>query len=428
MRASWGAAVAGRVNELCAMAPSGVLQREGFGGMGAQPLPANLRNRRASAGRPMPFDLKAEIETSQDGTQQRLVVKWYATDASVCWNYWPLDPPSETPDEEGWVTLYSGSYAAIGELDEYVVAELWYTLQVSSDWSSSPPSFSATGEWSVEDNSDEDYTDESFAPAATPAEITSYVSLGTVEASASGVIVTQTFRGNLHLHDLLVGSSDATIPTPFQYKVNVSESDGEESGEESQATPTVTYTITNCRFYWDGEYHTLSDFEPPATGTVYLVATKSGSGEGSWSFALSTTPGGSEGSSASASTQSVKLYDFVNHTVTMDYRTTTLMFGPGPRDYFEVKKPDGSVKAALDATGTSAKATIEGATHDVIIDAADATQGDVELRECDYYAPGEETPEKVVILSSATSSGDPMRLGIGKTITLSEALDNIVTS
>lgn len=45
LRASWGAAVASRVNELCAMAPSGVLQREGFGGIGAQPLPANLRNR-----------------------------------------------------------------------------------------------------------------------------------------------------------------------------------------------------------------------------------------------------------------------------------------------------------------------------------------------------------------------------------------------
>lgn len=45
LRANWGCQVAGRVNELCAMAPSGMLARDGFGGMGAQPLPVNARTR-----------------------------------------------------------------------------------------------------------------------------------------------------------------------------------------------------------------------------------------------------------------------------------------------------------------------------------------------------------------------------------------------
>ena len=45
LRATWGTQVANRVNELCAMAPSGILHREGFGGVGDQPLPMNLRDR-----------------------------------------------------------------------------------------------------------------------------------------------------------------------------------------------------------------------------------------------------------------------------------------------------------------------------------------------------------------------------------------------
>lgn len=45
LRATWGAQVANRINELCAMAPAGMLVREGFGGIGAQPIPQNLRSR-----------------------------------------------------------------------------------------------------------------------------------------------------------------------------------------------------------------------------------------------------------------------------------------------------------------------------------------------------------------------------------------------
>ena len=47
LRASWGTAVANRVNALCAMAPADMLTRDGFGGMGAQPLPKNRRDKAA---------------------------------------------------------------------------------------------------------------------------------------------------------------------------------------------------------------------------------------------------------------------------------------------------------------------------------------------------------------------------------------------
>ena len=76
-----------------------------------------------------------------------------------------------------------------------------------------------------------------------------------------------------------------------------------------------------------------------------------------------------------------------------------------------------------DENGEEILFSADGGKHGISIKTSDATQGDVELRECDYYAPGETTPTKVNVLASKA-----MRLGIGKTITLSEALDNIVTS
>ena len=431
LKATWGAQVANRVNELCAMAPAGVLHREGFGGIGDQALPKNMRDRRAAgAGQPMPFDLKGVLETSQDGTQQRLIVKWYQPGAAVVWNLWPLTAPSVTPDSDGWVTVYTGEYVTAGELDESVPVELWYTLEVSPDWTASPPTFAVTGDWEVIDNSDEDYQDEEFSPVGTTQKVVSYVSLGTVEAQGASVSIRQSFHGELHLHDLLLGAPDPA-PTPFQYVISeTTPEEGEEGGEEG-GEPVVEYKIVNCRFYWDGEYQTLQDFTAvPATGTVYLVATKTGSGAGSWSFALSTSGGSG---SASDTSQYIKLYDFVNHEVTMDYRTTTLMFGPGPRDYFAVEK-QGSQSATpgkieLDTTGNNPQVTLtgpsgyfyfsdyelhiqgdtngeeatlsaNGGSHNIDLQTADATQGDVRIRECDYYAPNAAAPKKVNVVAS----------------------------
>lgn len=49
LRASWGAGVTNRVNELGAMAPAGMLSRDGQTGTGFAPLPANLRERKTAA-------------------------------------------------------------------------------------------------------------------------------------------------------------------------------------------------------------------------------------------------------------------------------------------------------------------------------------------------------------------------------------------
>lgn len=51
MRASWGAGVATRLNELCGMAAPGSLARDGLTGLGSEPLPVNRRDRKAAAPR-----------------------------------------------------------------------------------------------------------------------------------------------------------------------------------------------------------------------------------------------------------------------------------------------------------------------------------------------------------------------------------------
>ena len=173
-----------------------------------------------------------------------------------------------------------------------------------------------------------------------------------------------------------------------------------EGGQTSQQQ-----ALTNCQFYWEGELQTLADYPTPASGTLYLVGTRSGTGDGSWTFNIST----SASSNAPASV-CFKLYDFAEGQVTCDYRTSALTYYAGKRDYFKVEGED-SVKGELDAQGTDAKLTLEGASHDVTIDAADATQGDIQLRECTYYAPGHtSTSETVNILASkAITIGPPVK-------------------
>ena len=104
--------------------------------------------------------------------------------------------------------------------------------------------------------------------------------------------------------------------------------------------------VVNCRFYWDGKYYTLSDFSPPANGTVYLSGTKSGTGEGTWQFSI----GNGALPNTSPTQVAFKLYDFVNGEVTCDYRTTTLTYAPGVRDFFKVTDSGGTKRIELDAT------------------------------------------------------------------------------
>lgn len=48
LKAAWGASVANGINALMPMAPAHMLVREGAGGVGCEPLPQNLRDRRAA--------------------------------------------------------------------------------------------------------------------------------------------------------------------------------------------------------------------------------------------------------------------------------------------------------------------------------------------------------------------------------------------
>lgn len=74
-RASWGAGVANRVNEIGAMFPSRGLARDGLTGTGFSPLPANRRDRRGGSARsPYPFDLTTETRETGGEEGETVVV------------------------------------------------------------------------------------------------------------------------------------------------------------------------------------------------------------------------------------------------------------------------------------------------------------------------------------------------------------------
>lgn len=69
-RASWGAGITNRVNELCSMVPSRGLARDGLTGTGFAPLPANLRDRRGSAAKiPGRFEITLTADEMPEGSE-----------------------------------------------------------------------------------------------------------------------------------------------------------------------------------------------------------------------------------------------------------------------------------------------------------------------------------------------------------------------
>lgn len=105
MLASWGAAVAERVNELCSMAPAGMMARDGLGGMGAEPLPQNRRNRRTVV-HSLPFEVRFAADIGEEGawiiwlpTGSLLLVGGEGVDLTA-----ELDPVGE-PYPDGWYVL-----------------------------------------------------------------------------------------------------------------------------------------------------------------------------------------------------------------------------------------------------------------------------------------------------------------------------------
>lgn len=145
--------------------------------------------------------------------------------------------------------------------------------------------------------------------------------LGSEAMTGASVLVrqgdTDTVNGNTlgFVRLKLPGGSNAA--TPFQY---VEVPDPEQEGQ-------TLFKIVNCFFYFGGQPHTLPDFANiPATGTVYLTCVKESSQASSWQFAVAAAPAQAP---SGGSAINIKLYDFQNGKVTMDYRTTFLTLGEG---------------------------------------------------------------------------------------------------
>ena len=69
-RASWGAALTSRVNELCAMAPARGLARDGLTGTGYEALPQNLRNR-VTSDAVLPWTFICTVSKDENGNETR---------------------------------------------------------------------------------------------------------------------------------------------------------------------------------------------------------------------------------------------------------------------------------------------------------------------------------------------------------------------
>ena len=333
MRASWGASVASRVNELCAMAPAGMLSRDGFGGMGAQPLPQNLRDRRGAAGQPMPFDLKAELQTNQAGTQRRLVVKWYyggvptgsAPVAAVWWNYWVLtfsghQAPGQ--DTSGFITAYTGTWASAENFSDGATIQLWYTLQLGPNFNTDPITLAVSGSWRVV-SSDQVETlglEEDIQPSGANPIITTYINLGVVRASGSSIVgVWQQHHGNLYINELPYfgdggggGNDDESASAQRGcWKLTLQEPEYEGEGVGS-------FIISDCYYNVGGITKLAGPFSVSAAAEGFLCALFAIGGN--VSVVIYATQSALASAQANENTYIVPLYEIGSGTVLLDMR------------------------------------------------------------------------------------------------------------
>lgn len=333
MRASWGAAVASRVNELCAMAPANMLARDGFGGIGAQPLPANLRDRRGAAGQPMPFDVRAELETSEDGTQKRLVIRCFPGSTVWC-NSVLCNPANDTPapDSTGWAPLLTGEWIPSADaLTGLYGVFLHYRLQAAPDWdaSLSPLHFSAV---SLKYKATaEELSTISGVPVTLPygnsgfyyglnQVVVGWLRLGTVDLrSGVGISVNQEFHGTLVLSDLLqanVGEgggsgSEAESAKRGCWKLTLQEPEGEGEGVGS-------FIISDCYYNVGGITKLAGPFSVSAAAEGFLCALFAVGGN--VSVGIYATLSALAIAQANESTYIVPLYVIGSGTVRLDMR------------------------------------------------------------------------------------------------------------
>ena len=106
-RASWGAALTSRVNELCAMAPARGLARDGLTGTGFAALPSNRRERGKTLP-PWSFICSVEKPATEGGEEKR-TGGWRNCRLQIGYNGWLVSPDLNTPDMLAGVAVIEGT-------------------------------------------------------------------------------------------------------------------------------------------------------------------------------------------------------------------------------------------------------------------------------------------------------------------------------
>ena len=106
-RASWGAALTSRVNELCAMAPARGLARDGLTGTGFAALPSNRRERSVIV-LPWSFSCTETDDPEKPGEKKR-TGGWRNCRLQIGYNGWLVSPDLKTPDMLSGVAEIEGT-------------------------------------------------------------------------------------------------------------------------------------------------------------------------------------------------------------------------------------------------------------------------------------------------------------------------------
>ena len=144
--------------------------------------------------------------------------------------------------------------------------------------------------------------------------------------------------------------------------------------------PVTLHKLVNCCFYWNGELQSLADFDVSGLlggGTVYLRGVQSAPSasdpDPDWTWTLGTAE---QDEPSGGKALNIKLYDFAQSKVAVDYRTTFLaMADHTQKAKFTVGKPGGDASVVLDASGSSPKLVISDGTNTISLDLADVPSG-----------------------------------------------------
>ena len=206
-RAAWGAGVANRLNELCAMTPARALVRDGATGTGFASLPVNARGFRPSRIHPRQFTLRARIETDDD--RRSLVVEYYSCGQGVIWNNFDVgaggEPSSLSAQRPSWIEISNTQIEDGDAIDK----TFYLNIEIS-----------AYCEWGVDQGLKLDGTHSGWEVSEDPNHpgfeiiegvahhITTHVTIGRVKFSDGNLSVIQNFDGHVvTVHPWLGGDS-----------------------------------------------------------------------------------------------------------------------------------------------------------------------------------------------------------------------------